>query len=137
MTDLETLGRRLVACRHFRPMRGMRDLQGRTWDEALLWRWSNEFDVPDLSDPATVGCVLAMVRKAYGAPRVEFEGETYPAVLYVTNWSGCFYIRRDCGDGDEELHEDGTWSQGSRHDVEDVRGDTEAEALVAALEAAP
>jgi len=134
---LEALGKRIVACKHFRPMRGMRDLQGRTWDEALLWRWSNEFDVPDLSDPATLGCVLAMVRAAYGTPLVEFEGETSPAVLYVTNWSGRFYIRRDCGDGDETLYADGSWSQNRRRDIENVVGDSEAEALVAALEAAP
>jgi hypothetical protein len=112
MTDLEALGRRLVACKHFRPMRGMRDLQGRTWDEALLWRWSNEFDVPDLSDPATLGCVLALVRDTYGrangqARRWSLDGWYWHADYADTNVSAKrLYL-------------------------------TEAEALVAALEAAP
>ncbi|MEY2713917.1 MAG: hypothetical protein RIT24_260, partial [Planctomycetota bacterium] len=52
--DYVELGRRLVACKHFKPMRGMRDVQGRTWDESLLWRWNSACDVPDLTDPATV-----------------------------------------------------------------------------------
>lgn len=102
--DLETLGRRLVACKHFRPMRGMRDMQGRTWDEALLWRWSNEFDVPDLSDPATLGCVLALVREAHG-PR-----------CYTQTCGEYWTVQND--DTDE------AWGDCA----------TEAEALVAALE---
>jgi hypothetical protein len=107
MSDLETLGKRLVACKHFRPMRGMRDLQGRTWDEALLWRWSNEFDVPDLSDPATLGCVLAMVRAALGSAEV-------------------FALRSS---------DRGSWIVKYGRTLVEAR--TEAEALVATLEAAP
>jgi len=126
VTDLEILGRRLVACRHFRPMRGMRDLQGRTWDEALLWRWSNEFDVPDLSDPATLGCLLALVREALNVP-----------TAHVLPSLGAWYIERDAQDGSEDnewLHVDGVWGCGSAAVIETK---TEAEALVAALEAAP
>ena len=68
MTDEQAtaLGKRLVACKGFRPMRGMLDMQGRTWDQSLLWRWSNDVDVPDLRDPATLGCLLALVREAWG-----------------------------------------------------------------------
>ena len=91
------LGRRLVACKHFRPMRGMRDVQGRSWDDSLLWRWNSAIDVPDLRDPATVGCLLAMVREAWGDPTL------------CTRFA------------------DGVWNGGYS---------TEAEALVAALEAA-
>jgi hypothetical protein len=63
MTDEEALalGVRLVACKHFRPMPGMRDLQGRTWTPDLLWRWNRTIDRPDLRDPATLGCLLALV----------------------------------------------------------------------------
>ena len=62
MTDEEAiaLGKRVVACKGFRPMRGMLDMQGRTWDSSLLWRWHNEVDVPDLRDAATLGCLLAL-----------------------------------------------------------------------------
>jgi hypothetical protein len=106
-------------------MRGMRDLQGRTWDEALLWRWSNEFDVPDLSDPATLGCVLALVREACGYK-----------IAYL-RWGQQFRLhgtQAGCKSGWE-------WSfetrNGSRIRRADGYYDTEAEALVAALEAAP
>ena len=110
MTDDEAtaLGKRLVACKGFQPMRGMLDMQGRTWDQSLLWRWSNDVDVPDLRDPATLGCVLAMVREAHGRH--------------------CY--TQACG---------GYWTV-QREDTEHAWGDhcdTEAAALVAALEAAP
>lgn len=134
--EAEAIGKRLVACRHFRPLRGMLDMQGRSWDQSLLWRWNNDCDVPDLRDPATLGCVLALVRAAYPAPTIEFEGAVYEAHCYPENGSGFWYMRRDCGDGDEELFDDGTW--GWRNDnAEPVHADTEAEVLVAALEAAP
>ncbi len=139
MTDEQAtaLGKRLVACRRFRPMRGMLDMQGRTWDQSLLWRWSNDVDVPDLRDPATLGCVLAMVRAAHGEPIVTLDGGTYSSVLHVVCSSGMYYVRRDCGDGDEDLYEDGLWSQDYRRDAYSIERASEAEALVAALEAAP
>lgn len=147
MTDEQiALARRAVACKGWKWMPGMLAVEWTAPGMSLTggrpvrvddgWHEVGVY-VPDITDAATLGCLLALVRVAYGAPLVEFEGETYPAVLYVTNWSGGFYLRRDCGDGDEELHEDGTWSQMSRHDVDDICGDTEAEALVAALEVAP
>ncbi len=63
MTDDEAhaLGRRLVACRGFRPMRGMRDTQGNTWVQSELFRWWNDHHTPDVRDPATMGCVLALL----------------------------------------------------------------------------
>ena len=122
MTDAEAeaLGRRLVACKGFRVMRGMLDMQGRTWGRDLLWRWRNDLDVPDLRDPATLGCVLALVREAWAAPRalvrLSANGKSFHVfdVDRVTtggNWASFL-----CGD----------------HGIQ-----TEAEALVAALEAAP
>jgi hypothetical protein len=65
---------RLVACKHFRPMPGMRDLQGRTWTPDLLWRWNRTIDRPDLRDPATLGCVLALVREVIPMPLILVGG---------------------------------------------------------------
>lgn len=67
-TEAEALGKRLLACRHFRPLRGMLDMQGRSWDPSLLWRWNSACDVPDMRDPATLGCVLALLRAAWRCP---------------------------------------------------------------------
>jgi len=110
MTDAEAeaLGRRLVACKGFRVMRGMRDMQGRTWTPDLLWRW-HETDMPDLRDPATLGCVLALVRVAWGDPRLA-------CVPWRLKWAV-----------------DRVWERNGRLSA----AHTEAEALVAALEAAP
>ena len=67
--------------------------------------------LPDLTDPATVGCLLALVREAWGAP-----------CLYV----GLLPARW------------GVWTSQNLPLHECVgKGLTEAEALVAALEAAP
>ena len=109
-TEAEALGKRLVACRHFRPLRGMLDMQGRTWDTSLLWRWNSACDVPDLRDPATLGCVLALVREAHAVPFLQVS-------IKISREHGYQF---DC-----HPHHRGQWV------------DTEAEALVAALEAAP
>lgn len=67
--------------------------------------------LPDLTDPATLGCLLALVREAWGAP-----------CLYV----GLLPARW------------GVWTSQNLPLHECVgKGLTEAEALVAALEAAP
>ena len=118
-TEAEALGKRLVACKGFRPMRGMLDMQGRTWDQALLWRWSNDVDVPDLRDPATLGCVLAMVREAMGRPNghLSFLGHSGSS---PRGWFYCWAASDGSNGGG--LH---------RYYA------TEVEALVAALEAAP
>lgn len=105
--EAEALGRRLIACTHFRPMRGMRDMQGRTWTPDLLWRWTPGVDVPDLRDPATRGCVLELVRKAWNSPATH--------VLLVTG-----LYRWECADR-QYVH---------------GYGPTEAEALVVSLEEA-
>ena len=73
--------------------------------------------LPDLTDPATLGCLLALVREAWGSNR-------------------CF-VRRDpswfmlCPTPPAETARIGHGWSGP------FTGDTEAEALVAALEAAP
>jgi hypothetical protein len=109
MTEEEAtaLGKRLAACRHFRPMPGLKDMQGRTWDDSLLWRWNPEVDVPDLRQPASMGILLACVREAWGQ-----------ATLSPVSGGK----RRWC------LADFGTTA---------LQGESEAELLVAALESAP
>lgn len=72
--------------------------------------------IPDLRDPATLGCLLRLVREAWGPTANTFpEGDDYGDGLW---WSA-----------------DANTAPGVSQEV--GRGDTEAEALVAALEAAP
>ena len=109
MTDEEALdlGRRFAACKGFRPMRGMLDNHGRTWTPDLLWRWTPKVDIPDLRDPATLGCLLALVREAHGQTTLS------PVSGGKRRWFLADY---------------GTTA---------LQGESEAELLVAALEAAP
>jgi hypothetical protein len=63
---------------------------------------------PDLDDPATIGCLLALVREAWCEPRAHVRRSEYSEQFWVHRlWSGCDYH------------------------------DTEAEALAAALLGAP
>ena len=131
MTDLD-LARLAVACKHWKWMPGMLAI---AYDEQA-WRcvdhrvredvedvgqvWANASGscdmffgplltqrlTPDLTDPATVGCLLALVREAWGDPMLFAFPDAFPDRWTVVNV--------DCGH-----HE------------------TEAAALVAALEAAP
>jgi hypothetical protein len=117
--DLIKLSRRAVACRGWRLIGGMRY---RLHPTHPWFRFDGEycFDglpvpqareaTPDLSDPATVGCLLALVRKAWGIPS-----------LSLSPWQGGW---------------DFAWAE---HDSTGPCGYwlTEAEALVAALEGAP
>lgn len=116
------LARRAVACQGWRWMPGMLAVEwaapgmsltgGRPvrvderWHEVGVW-------LPDLSDPATLGCLLALVREAWGDPAL------------------CVLM---------ELHGGWCWSVGRGEAATALRGQgatTEAEALVVALEAAP
>ena len=119
--DLEALGRRAVACCRWRWMGGM------------LWRYSDgrpgsriddsESDddgtldhavhaVPDLSDPATMGCLLALVREAWRDPIAVAVVPAYMFPAAPRFWLACF-------------------------GATDLSASTEAEALVLALESAP
>jgi hypothetical protein len=128
--EMIALARRVVACEGWRWMPGMRTLNAmRVVHDPDLWpdrpcalregcwidtappRPLND-DLPDLTDPATMGCLLALVREAWGGDFEQVWSEWYPP---LSRWG----IRA-----------------GSRS-VLLVSGDTEAEALVAALEAAP
>ena len=68
--ELEALARRAVACKHWRWMPGMRyrvgSVLGRLTDNQCKGKLPLVPDaLPDLSDPATVGCLLALVREAH------------------------------------------------------------------------
>lgn len=118
--DLETLARRARACRRWRWMRGMRvvreDGQGFNLSCEVTASKVSVAWIPDLSDPATVGCLLALVREAWGhnAPFSWWPRSS------TTWWPQ---------DGDNPEY----WSIEFK---DYYQGATEAEALVAALEAA-
>ena len=119
MTDQ---ARRAVACEHWRWLPGMRE-------RATGWRWSGTAYIsqerypesgnciagvpeplPDLTDPATLGALLALVREAWGDQHMHCA------------------IQEDAPG----------WWVACRADTSVVAGaSTEVEALVAALEAAP
>ena len=119
------LSKRAVACRGWRWMPGMRTLDAMrvihdpdrwpdrpcairegTWIDTAPPRPLGD-DLPDLSDAATVGCLLALVREAWGSLLASMINER------ANRWA-MFFL------GGPVVH-----------------GPTEAEALVAALEAAP
>ena len=78
MTDEIELARRAVACDGWRWMHRMVDTEGMTYlgvydtvhlfagCERESWRDTLDGTLPDLTDPATLGCVLALVREAWG-----------------------------------------------------------------------
>lgn len=129
MSASQDLARRAVACKAWRWMPGMRDCWGaRVLDigpsglvdvtgprlHGLVL--ASMLEAPDLEDPATLGCLLALVREAWG---IDVDS---PLRLLVSDYgSGCCI-------------EVGAWGEPLRFELDAV---SLAEALVAALEAAP
>ena len=127
--DLIEISKRAVACRGWQWMPGMLaaldgiggDYRARVCrvDNGLFWSdvtplpYALASYVPDLTDAATVGCLLALVREAWGDPSL--------CVVLDTS-DGRWCVERRCGD--IRVFQYGT------------QGDTEAEALVAVLEGA-
>ena len=128
MTDEQiALSRRAVACRGWRWMPGMLDDDGCTVcsasddgylllassEDSIVGWWPVAERLPDLSDAATLGCLLALVRAAWPdvivvPPYWEMSGNDTP----TCDWRVLVPGR-------------------------EITGATEAEALVAALEATP
>ncbi len=114
--DIEALGRRALACSGRRWMPGMLHRNWRNFtrvtEEHADYRWDGW---PDLSDPATLGCMLALVAEAYGVTLDDVH------VVRTTGmvWS-VWIFRADDSSYRVATHEP-----------------SRAEALVAALEAAP
>jgi hypothetical protein len=138
------LARRAVACKGWRWMGGMLTHDGyrmlwcseteREWagphftEAGMAWRYARihgEPNLPDLSDAATLGCLLALVREAYGDPAL------YVRLSDTTRKSDGVRAWEVLGWLDSSRSPDGRggswrgWGYAS-----------EAEALVAALEAA-
>jgi hypothetical protein len=74
-TDYKALEIRAIACPRWRWMGGMRVIRPPRHDGATGYTIRLEQDgyraapheIPDFSDPATVGCLLALVREAWGS----------------------------------------------------------------------
>lgn len=120
------LGRRARRCSRWKWAPGMLTLTGyRVSDDDAETDKPTLFDDddPDLRDPATLGCLLALVRDAWPTAPATTARFTYysPERGSYSNWA-CTYWRPD--DGPSR----GAWIQ--------AHGETEIEALVAALEAA-
>ena len=135
---LKELARRAVACEGWRWMEGMvavtwpieRPLKSRVVAKNIdgypLWllnsRYHQGYDfvskdaLPDLNDPATLGCLLELVRKAWGDPNLYIMVAPRLNDSQPIQWAVCR------GDGSPIM-------AGSRFD-------TEVHALVAALEVA-
>jgi len=120
--ELEALARRAVACPRWRWISGMlrlRDAPGKAdhgkregrVEARDEWSYAEWPCLPDLTDPATLGCLLALVREAWSEP-----------ILSVAWAGGRWYVVRRIRSVDALR-----W----------IDTATEVEALVATLEAAP
>lgn len=107
--DLETLARLAVACPRFRWIPGILVKYTGPANElhpaglALECRvrrvnWiPSDDDLPDLSDPATLGCILALVREAFGDPSLFAECHPVGARWQIHSVDGGIF-----GEGDSE-----------------------------------
>ena len=115
LENLEELARRAVACKHWRWMPGMRYQVGGTVGRLTDSQCKGKLPLvaetrPDLTDPATLGCLLGLIRKAWKDPQVHVVKLAYGFMGWQA-WNADRDIAAKCG--------------------------SEVEALVAALEVAP
>lgn len=134
MTDeMIALGRRAVACSKWKWLDGMRDfciheerynaehegfLEVDGYGLGYIYKGLYPNSLPDFSDPATLGCLLALVREAW-------DDEWLTTLGYYNSYGGKWFVHGG------KLH--------GVHFLENVSGElypSEAEALVVALEAA-
>jgi len=117
--QMQALARRAVACKHWQLMRGMTLLDGGlvTGERdgvpivyARDGRHSADM-LPDLTDPATLGCLLALVRQAWDDPSLCANDAGAYDLMFWHVYADDKFVSLGC--------------------------QTEAEALIAALEAAP
>lgn len=122
---MSDLAKRAVECKHWRWMPGM-SIDGMVVVDAdesgldvarkgIVQEWPGEHAYPDLTDPATRGALLALVREAWGDPYMTTDYWRGPRVWTCKS---------------DEVHSMGACRRAPK-------GPTEAAALVAALEAAP
>lgn len=130
LEDIEQLARRVIACKRWRWVPGMlsnKDLRvTRCDDDGYVVGYYENMSyiaecvpgtLPDLTDPATLGCLLALVREAWG-----------PEATVSVNISGFWAVggaRIQKGKSAGHTINLGIWKA------------TELEALVSALEVAP
>jgi hypothetical protein len=128
-TELTELARRAVACKGWRWVPGMLTLSGarillaeddgayvlmarRAWTKPMLME---DGELPDFADAATLGCLLSLVREAWNEPHMSLECRL---VAHYGKWEWTVLAL-------------------DKPKIIPVYAWSEAEALVAALEAAP
>lgn len=121
MTNNRSLGQRATACADWKWLPGMAffDEHGAQWrvQSETHATYVHDDRVPDLTDPATMGCLLALVRELWGKPVVKGKSP----IVCATE---CY----------------GMWEFGYRYGevrVSCMWGQSEAEVLVWALENGP
>ena len=111
MTDEQTaLSRRAVACKGFRWLPGMMRLratppsrrdhlrgEGRVPDGGDTWEYENWPVIPDVSDAATLGCLLALVREAYPDAYTVPQLDPEEVLWYVVTASGAAWSNAEAG----------------------------------------